>query len=75
MPDLGPLRQTPWEMSASIKRWLENSGPLYEDNKFIVTENMKAFAASNPEKLSYASQFVIAHADIDEEILVKVRIK
>ena len=66
------LPQTPWEQSASVKRWLENSGPLYEDREVTVTVEMDEIMDLS---LSYASELIYFGAEIGSTITVKVRVR
>lgn len=74
--------QLEWAKSAEIKRWLEQSGPMYEERDLafswrscdtvMLCDADDEFLFSR-DQLSYASWFICCAAVCAEELKIKVR--
>ena len=53
--------------AAEIKRWLEQSGPMYREQEYI-----KGYESPDL-RLSYASSFIVVWALCGQRVTVKVR--
>jgi len=67
----------PYRELALRQRWLEQSGPLYEERTVTIDGGVKQCVANDEDgyKLSYASRLIVAQATFADEVTVKVRVK
>lgn len=64
-----------WREAALRRKWIENSGPLYEEREVVVTADFRRLIKWRSGSVSYASVWLVNQAEIGSTVTIKVRVK